>query len=241
MELGAKQSHLPFLTALARLKSRFDISMTEDDFIEAGYYIWRQIGNIARGQEVYVAEIPNNLIITLPINCEFVESVTAIEYREMAEHTGMDSSGYKLESERNMTELSPAEDARTSKSYVHGESVNYSVGNGFIKITSINTVGVNVEVKYNAILVGEDGLPLLNDREVEAIAANMALRELEKRMFRGTKVSMEFFKYIKGEADRLMQAGAIEEKISDSAFDKMLDIKVSWDRKTYGNNFNLTI
>lgn len=238
MDLASKQSHLPFLTAKARMKSRWDITMSDDDFIEGAYYIWRQIGNIARTVNVFTFKVDDSLIIPLPKDCEFVQSVTGVYLRSYTDKGNFDSGGRVAEVETNLTELSPASDAKTSSSYTYGESISFVTGDGFVKLVSVNTSGYEVEVKYNAILTGEDGLPLLNDREVEAIAANMALREIEKKIFRGTKVTEYQLQYIKNEADRLFQAAAIDEKISDAAIDAMMDVKISWDRKSYGDTLN---
>jgi len=37
MERAAKRRHLPFLTAMAKVKQNYDIDMTTDDFIEIAY------------------------------------------------------------------------------------------------------------------------------------------------------------------------------------------------------------
>jgi hypothetical protein len=96
-----------------------------------------------------------------------------------------------------------------------------------------------VTVKYAAIEKDDEGLPFLNEKEVHAIAANLALQEAEKKLFQGMKGADVLVEYLKNESDRLHQAAKTPEYINDDEIDKMLDIKTTWDRKVYGKRFDL--
>lgn len=241
MDLEAKKSSLPFMSAQARLYNRFKITMTDDEFIEAAYPIWRSIGNIARDTQVFQATVPEDGIIKMPPNCEFVSQVTAAELTNVREHKNHNAQGVFFEKEYNKSTMGPAGDARTGAGYTFGESINFTSGNGNIKITSPSLGGLNVEIKYSGILVDSDGLPMLNDLELEAIAVMLAYRAGEMRLFNGEPGAADFIKHIKPEADRLMQAASLDEQITEAGLDKLMDIKASWDRKTYGNRFNFKI
>ena len=125
-----------------------------------------------------------------------------------------------------------------------GKSVNYTnEGNNSIRITSIDALNRDVMVVYRSFDTDEDGLPFLNDKEVAAVAAGVAKREMVKKAFMGValkdKTSVALLQYITAESARLLTAAKIDENITDDAIDKMLDVKTSWDRKQYGRRFHL--
>ncbi len=240
MELAAKKNHLPFLTSKARLKSRYGVTMADDDFIERAYYIWREIGNIATAPRHFDVVVPQDLIVYLPKDCEFVNSVTTGSLTDANGNSGTityTSGGREMESRPGTGMLSTQHEANSSSLHVEGESVNYTMGRGFIKLTSIDLFGRVVNVGYDAIDSDDDGLPFLNDKEVEAIACNMAMQKAQMDMFQRILGAEKIVAMLQPEAVRLMVAAKSPEKISDDAIDAILDVKNSWDRKTYGNRF----
>ena len=246
MELGAKNNRLPFLTARARMVSRYGINIDKDTFIERAYYIWRDIGNIAPTNRRFSITVPPDRIVELPSDCEFLRTVTTDDgiLPNTAENTSRgrysyDSTGIQAEVLPDAAMTSATAAVRASKSYQYGEDVNYTTGDGFIEISSATMINRTVTIQYQSIAVDKDGLPMINEREASAISANMALQEAEKSMFAGTKGAEIMVQYLKQEADRLMLAAKIPEKITDDAIDKVLDIKTSWNRKVYGRKFNM--
>jgi transposase-like protein len=83
------------------------------------------------------------------------------------------------------------------------------------------------------------GLPLLHDKEVAAIAAEVTRRITVRKVFEGQQSAVKVLNYIVQEADRLMAAAKVDEYINDDAIDQILDIKSSYDRKVYGQRFNM--
>jgi hypothetical protein len=128
---------------------------------------------------------------------------------------------------------------------VPGERVSFETYDGYLKVASPLMATRQAILVYSSILVGEDGLPLLNDPEVEAIVYMLALQNAEKELFRSgagfnarTGAVAPLVTYLKAESDKAMCAAKADEKISDDALDKFLDIKTSWGRKVFGNRFN---
>lgn len=245
MEFEANARTSPFLQARARLKNRYNLTMDTDDFIEKAYYIWRDIGNIATQNHEYTIQVPSDGVVELPHDCEFVKSVVSEEVLpNTVRNTSwgnktFDSAGPTAEVTPYEPGLSADASARKTGSYQFGANVAYTTGAGFIKINSPAVYNRMVTVFYSSIDKDEDGLPLLNDKEVDAIAANLALQIAEIQLFQGKKGADVLVTYMKTESDRLFQAAKIPEKFSDSGLDKVMDIKVSWNRKVYGSKFNL--
>lgn len=241
MELAAKSNHLPFKTAKARLKSRYGITLTEDDFIEKAYYIWREIGNIATIPRTYSAVVPQDLVIYVPKDCEFVQAVTSPSLVDARGNSGTithNSGGRVMEMRPSPAMLTNDYEAKVSTTLKpEGETVNYITGEGYIQLTDMDMYGRTVNIVYDAIDRDVEGLPKLNDREVEAIVANLALQQAQIDMFSRIAGSDKIYAMLKPEADRAMVAAKLPEKISDDAIDRAMDIKVSWDRKTFGNRY----
>ena len=240
MEKQAKIRHLPFLTAYNRAQKRYGLQMKQDDFIEEGYNVWRDIGNQAPVLTRFFAKVPDSYVIELPFDAEFVEAVMIIDLPQPRE--GYDSQGPKA---RNMAPRIEADNipatnqSLTSNKYAI--SLNYVLsGDKAIKITSPDTLYRDIMIVYRSILTSEeDGLPLLNDKEVAAIAAEVTRRDLAKQVFQGIEGKLQLFQYMTKEADRLMAAAKVDEYINDDALDQILDIKTSFDRKVYGRRFNI--
>lgn len=253
MELNAKARHLSFMTASTRLNDRFGLSFDDDTYIERAYHVWREIGNIATELKVARVTIQSDLVVTLPQDCEFIKSLTTQDFQD-ERNFGGSFGDYSYSPKGRGPEVKPdpamtsAEaNVRASIAVVSGERVDFKTYPGYLKVTSLLMAGKTASLVYNAINVGEDGLPLLNDLEVEAIAITLAWHEAEKELFRSgagfnqrTGQAAPLVTYLKAASDIAMCAAKADEKISDDALDAMLDVKTSWGRKVHNSRFNFT-
>jgi hypothetical protein len=238
MDRIAKKNNLNFLTAYQTARNLYHLDMTEDDFIETAYPVWRSIGNIAKTIRRYSSEIPSDLVLELPPDAEFVKTVTIITGRKPS---GMyDSGGYKDRNYPAKQEVSIDPSLGDSVSSAYGIYANYEVGDGYIKFTSNDVAGQQALVIYEAIDKDDIGLPLLNDLEVAAIAAEVTRIDTVRQSFQGVTTKQQMLEYITNEARRLMTAAKMDENMSDDGLNKILDQKVSWDRKVYNRRMNLT-
>ena len=246
MEKTAQKRHLQFMTAYSRMKTSYGLDMNEDDFIEIAYSVWRDIGNIAPKTTRMYATVPEDGILELPDDCEFVMAVTQIDDPKVI--TTWDSGGRKDREVPAVYTVSytPTRNEQIAASY--GESVNWeNLGDNAIQITSPDLYDHDVQIVYNSMQLDEIGLPLLNDKEVAAIAAEVARQMITAQLMNSMKgkisgaqaqVSQMLFQQVTQDAMRLMAAAKIDEKITDDAIDKMLDMQTSWDRKLYGKRWN---
>jgi len=243
MERQAKKRHLPFLTSKAKAQQMYALNMTEDDFIGMAYDVWRSLGNIATKLEVYYVQVPDDFIIEIPQQTEFIESVSIVNEKSVIE--SFDSGGSKDRTIHAYQEKSNLPSINESITHSRGLAVNYiPVDNNSIKITSPDALSRDIKIVYRTLDLDPDGLPFLNDKEVEAIAAEVAKRELVRKAFQGVgikdKMSLELLQFVTMEATRLMIAAKINENITDDAINKMLDIQTSFDRKQFNKKFNFT-
>jgi len=243
MEKLAKKRHLPFLTSKVKMQQLYGIDMNEDDFIETAYDVWRSIGNIATKLERYFVTVPGDFIVELPAAMEFIDSVTVVNEKNVID--SFDSGGAKDRNIAAYQERSNLPTINQSITMSQGKAINYiTMSKNSIKVTSADALGRDLLIVYRTIDLDGDSLPMLNDKEVEAIAAEVAKRNLVKKIFQGIglkdKSYLTLLQYITGEANRLITAAKIDENLTDDAIDKILDIQTSWDRKQFNKRFNLT-
>ena len=95
-------------------------------------------------------------------------------------------------------------------------------------------------VVYHGILCDdEEGLPLINDKEMKAIASFVAWREMLKNMLsKGstTKYAFALVQTVEAEWLKNCNAARIPEHLSQNDMDAILDVKYRWDRKNYGKS-----
>lgn len=244
MELQAKARHLPFMTASARLNDRFHITYNDDVFIEKAYDIWRSIGNIAQELKEATVLVSSDLVVTLPQDCEFIRSLTTMDFQDNRNFDGS-YGDYSYSPKGRGPEVRPDEsmvsveaNVRTSIANVPGERISYETYPGYLKIKSLFMAGQSATLIYNTVCKDEDGLPLLNDLELEAIVLNLALREAEMGLFRKDPGADKIVMYLSPLAEKALCAAKADEKISDDALDAMLDVKTSWNRKVHNSKMN---
>ena len=95
-----------------------------------------------------------------------------------------------------------------------------------------------VMVVYQGVIVNEeDGLPMINDREMRAIAAFIAYRTLFKdSLIKRDKISLELANVVKEEWLRRCNAARIPDHLSQNDMNDILDVKYRWDRKQFGKS-----
>ena len=93
----------------------------------------------------------------------------------------------------------------------------------------------NVMVVYHGILADEDGLPLINDREMRALSAFVAYVELYKEAIKKRNKDSLSLATIQ-ERDWLKKCNAARsvDHLSQNDMNSILDVKYRWDRKNYG-------
>ena len=120
----------------------------------------------------------------------------------------------------------------------NGKLIKYKEGDGILYFDRDYN---NVTVVYHGILCDEDdGLPLINDREMKAIAAFVAWREMLKDCLkRGTtsKYGLALVQTVEAEWLRKCNAARLTDHLTQNDMNAILDAKFSWNRKNYNKSF----
>lgn len=208
----------------------YDVEMPEHDFEEIALTAWELIGTKHTRLYRYITDTYNKELY-LPCNCHVIESVT-IPIADAQLSAPSDS----MISENIITE-SWIDTAKTMDDpyYQRGKFLKYKqLGNTLLFAKDFK----NVCVVYHGVECDDDGLPLINDKEMRAIAAYVAYAYIYKDGLRKRDGNiLQLASSINQEWLKFCNAARIPTHFSQNDMDSILDAKLSWGRKTYGKSY----
>ena len=207
----------------------YGLELEDEDLEEIGLIAWNLIGNKTTRLYSYSTTInPDDNSIKLPCNASSIESVT-IPCEDWSRVTNYSEQG----DPRTAFIESYIESSKIFKSSYHvpGKLVKY-YQTGDILYFPDNYGTVNI--LYKGIIMDGDGLPELSDKEANAIATYIAYVDKYKE---GLKTNNGGLIQLAKDLEQkwLKQCDqARVTNLSANDMNEILDIKVSWDRKSYG-------
>lgn len=218
----------------------YGIELEDQDLEELGLLAWGYIGNKNRRLYKYHACIdPTDNSVTLPCNAidsngdSCVELVTA-SYEDWERVTNY--SEYGDNNTSFVEHAIEAEKFYQSPYYLPGKVLKYDqVGE---KLYFTHNYG-RVNILYKGVLFDDDGLPEISDKEAMAIATYIAYITKFKEGLQTNNPN------IINQANQL-QATWLKQcdqarvsYLNQNAMDQILEVKASWDRKSYGKGFKI--
>jgi len=226
------------------LKDLYDISIQRDDYVERAYNIFRAIGNIAVGIYSFKFTIGENGVVELPCNVEFIEAVSS-----NTEKLGPDSDYTLIYSDENISPNAFLADIVEDRTYTRspipqqsnlhalGSFIPYElIGKSQLKF-SADLSGTSGVCIYRGICVDDDNNPLLYRKEAEAIAAQMAFLDIQKKLFMKDPSAASIMPYIKQEAGRLMAAAKIPEHVTQNQWNRVFSAMTTHNRKVFNSSY----
>ena len=218
----------------------YGIELEDQDLEEIGLIAWGLIGNKNRKLYRYQACInPIDNSVTLPCNAidingdSCVELVTAL-YEDWERVTNYSEYG---DNNTSFVEQSiEAEKFYQGSYYLPGKVLKYDqVGD---KLYFTHNYG-KVNILYKGILFDEEGLPEISDKEALAIATYIAYVTKYKESLltnndAANKQAIQLLSLWNKQCDQ-----ARVNYLNQNAMDEILDVKSSWDRKSYGKGFKI--
>lgn len=207
----------------------YGLELEDEDLEEIGLIAWNLIGNKTTRLYSYSTTInPDDNSIKLPCNASSIESVTI-----------------PCEDWSRVTNYSEQGDPRTAfiESYIESSKIfksSYHVPGKLVKYYQTGDVLYfpenygTVNILYKGIIMDGDGLPELSDKEANAIATYIAYVDKYKE---GLKTNNGGLIQLAKDLEQkwLKQCDqARVTNLSANDMNEILDIKVSWDRKSYG-------
>lgn len=203
-----------------------------NDFEDVALTAWNRIGNRNTRLYRYTANTSNGELI-LPCNADEIESVhIPLKDAQITSNVSDFGEPDNVFIEAYIDNWKLFEDPIAER----GKFIKYHEGDG---VLYFNRDYRNVTVVYKGVIVDpEDGLPLINEKESQAIAAFVAYSEIFKDSIRRRdKNAMAVAQTIKEDWLRRCNAARIPEHISQNEMDAILDVSYRWDRKQFGKSF----
>lgn len=241
-----------FYSALTYLYDMHGIELNEDVFEFMGTVAHRKIGN--RNYKMYQIQLIPSIdasnnnsyasaninkfgtmggwYVDLPCNVAAIESVTANYEDYQKTSSTQNFPGILSLPTENQIEF---EKYGTNELYMSGKLLNYSrVGDKLYFTEPYNVVNI----LYKGEHIDDDGLPYLNDKEVEAIATYCAYVEMKKKGIQTRDAgTLQISKMLEQDWMKACSSARIPKDVSNNDMNQVLDALSSWDRKRYGKGF----
>lgn len=226
----------PFNTAYSQARELYGLELTPDEFENIGIIAWNKIGNKDFRWYLYEATPTKNSLgewtIELPCNADILEAVTA------------DYEDYQKTSPTNLS-------GNIQSGWVEGyiESRKFNTGFGYIsgKYIKYNRVDNTlyladkfdkVKVLYKGVLVDEEGLPFLTEKEMDAIAAYCVyVSDFKQARLTRDQFTFQLSQVSEQKWKSLCTQARVADYINQNEMDEILNVATSWDRKRFGKSF----
>lgn len=223
-----------FHYAISLAQTLYDVEGDTDQLEEIGLIAYNFIGNKNTQLHKTVLEVNcEDGSIQLPCDVDIIEAVTYCgtedwNYTSNTKEYGDLSSMYT----ENYIE---SRKAFLDPHYINGRFVKYKrVGDKLY----VNKGLGKVILLYHSILLDDDGLPQINDKEAIAIAEYIAYVTKYKEAIRtNNQAILMMAKELKQQWLFHCDAARSPESVSQNEMDAILDACSSWNRKTYGKSY----
>lgn len=224
-----------FHSAMYQANLLYGIDLDEEQFEEIGLIAWQKIGNkrVRTYRYCTYVDCDGNGSIELPCNCDLIEAVTYDfedwNFTDNLKPDGDINSAYTegyIESRKSFN----------YPLYMHGKLVKYERVGDTLYINSGYKGKINI--LYRGVILDDDGLPELTDKEVDAIAAYIAYTQKYKQYLQtNNRDILQQSQLLMQEWTRLCDAARVSEYINQNEMNDILDAKTNWNRKVYGKAF----
>ena len=223
----------PLYTALTQLNELHGVELDEDAFETMAMVAYNKIGNkdyrLYRMKGHPVADPEGGWYICKPCNMDKIEAITlnfesARESDSVSNHPGIFN--------HNVEQWIEAEKRIPNPLYIPGKFVKYKELGDRIYFTEPFR---EVNILYKGQFVDEDGLPFINDKEMDAIVA-YCLYAYDQKKGRLTKdrATLELAQLELQQWHRACSAARAPQEISQNEMNEILDAMTSWNRHSYG-------
>ncbi len=220
-------------SAYSVVQSLYGLEPNPSDYEDLAMTAWELIGNKHTRLYRYVADTENKEI-ELPCNVTDIESVNIPVVD--AQYTSSTSSYLNTDAiyiENYIDAWKTFEDPFNQK----GKYVKYKEGGNKLYFTRDYK---KVSIIYHGIIVDEeDGLPMINHREIKAIAAFIAYTEMYKDgIKKRDKNTIAIAQDLKADWLRKCNAARIVDHLTQNDMNSILDVKTRSDRKVFGKSLH---
>ena len=213
--------------------SLYGLELEPEQFEELGLTAWNLIGNKTVRLYNYSADIScDNLSVQLPCNCDIIEAVT-YNHEDWNYSTNKTVNGdYNSQFTEQYIE---ARKLYQSPLYISGKYAKYErVGDTLYFDKDYG----KVNILYKGIILDEDGLPKVNEKEALAIATCIAFATKQKQgWITNNQKIIQLAQYLYQQWLKYCDSARVPLSIDQNTMNQVLDAKSSWNRKVYNKTY----
>ena len=213
--------------------SLYGLELEPEQFEELGLTAWNLIGNKTVRLYNYSADIScDNLSVQLPCNCDIIEAVT-YNHEDWNYSTNKTVNGdYNSQFTEQYIE---ARKLYQSPLYITGKYAKYErVGDTLYFDKDYG----KVNILYKGIILDEDGLPKVNEKEALAIATYIAFATKQKQgWITNNQNIIQLAQYLYQQWLKYCDSARVPLSIDQNTMNQVLDAKSSWNRKVYNKAY----
>ena len=213
--------------------SLYGLELEPEQFEELGLTAWNLIGNKTVRLYNYSADIScDDLSVQLPCNCDIIEAVT-YNHEDWNYSTNKTVNGdYNSQFTEQYIE---ARKLYQAPLYVSGKYAKYErVGDTLYFDKDYG----KVNILYKGIILDEDGLPQVNEKEALAIATYKAFATKQKQGWvTNNQNIIQLAQYLYQQWLKYCDSARVPLSIDQNTMNQVLDAKSSWNRKVYNKAY----
>lgn len=222
-----------FYTAMFQANMLYGVNLNPDDFAEIGLNAWNLIGNKNTRLYKYSVEVKcgGENYIELPCNVDIIEAVTA-----SGENWNYTSNKYNYGEIDSAVVENYIEGMKHSKNplYLSGRYIDYEIVGDRLYFQG-NPGTINV--LYKGIILDEEGLPELSDKEVIAIATYVAyVQKFKEGLITNNAAITNMANLLEAKWIKYCDAARVT-YINQNDMNDILDAKTSWNRKIFNKSY----
>lgn len=220
-------------TAFSFVNTFYGIDLKESDFEEIALNAWELIGTKHTELKEYIGNAEDGFL-ELPCDCVEIESVSipvADANTSSPLINGLDGESVATEV---FIELQPG---FKSPYYNEEKLIKYKKAGDRLQFDQNYR---DVKVVYHGVILDDNDLPMINDKEMRAIAVYIAYARMyrEGLMKRDTNL-INLANSMKQDWWRACNAARVTSNLTQNDMDAVLDAKTSWERKRFGKSLKI--
>jgi len=211
----------------------YDIELSPDQFVELALIAWSKIGNKQTRLYRYDAAIDaETRTVKIPCNCDFIEAV-AYDFEDWnyVSKTTLNGDYSSLFAE-NYIELRKM---YSNPLYLPGKYAKFTQDDEYLYFDK-NYGGVRI--LYKGVVVDEEGLPFINEKEKQAIACYCAFTIKYKEGLRSNNSGIiQIAQLLRQDWLRLCDAARVPERLTQNEMNEILDGNATMNRKLFNKSY----
>lgn len=229
-------SEYSFNTAYTQARELYGVEVNPDEFETLGMIAWDRIGNKKYRLYKYQVEpsetSTGEWFIELPCNADIIEAVTA-DYEDYQKTSNQHLAGH---TQNGWIEgYIETRKFNTGHLYSSGKFIKYFREGNTLKLSDRFN---KVNILYKGFVADSEGLPYLNAKELDAIAAFIAYSHMYKSaLMTRDGATLQLAQLLEQKWKSFCSQARVPEYINQNEMDEILNVSVSWDRKRFGRSF----